>query len=305
MARAMQRLEALDRFSNYLSFAIPGYTSPGTTRNPDLLAHSHLDSQDHAHDSGDNHELNSSTCLAKPYSIPQNPSFHAIPVAALCDIYGATDFSMALDTFLKDPAIDLHPGSQYWNMSAVFEVYKRITLTLPYLPLCASESCHDVIRATPKIPANGHRKEVPAHFDTALAWHNISPGGPVPTRPKSIFELIAVRVRVIFKLPPELAKGNLPHPLAFVEYFTPFNPNDIASNSPFGLLRVKKSSRNHRQSVGIIPVTHLYQSCHLIPDGQVRIPADWDMGNVLDKCNHFFLNSYLRHHDFALLKGLY
>lgn len=46
------------------------------------------------------------------------------------------------------------------------------------------------------------------------------------------------------------------------------------------------------------------RTCHLIPRFGSKIDRTWTMDNVLDIAPAFYLNPYLRHHDFFLLRYL-
>lgn len=106
------------------------------------------------------------------------------------------------------------------------------------------------------------------------------------------------RVRVIFRLPEDY--GIFPHPLAYVDWYKPLQP-------PVANIRMHElslSSRNHRQNSSVIPITDILRSCHLIPlFGKVVNPT-WTSDRVLDQCKSFYLNPYLRHHDFYLFRYL-
>ena len=64
------------------------------------------------------------------------------------------------------------------------------------------------------------------------------------------------------------------------------------------------SSHNHRQRASVIPVTWIVRSCHLSPNFGRQISEAWSSSSVLDDARTFFLNPYLRHHDFYLLRYL-
>ncbi|KAJ7495100.1 hypothetical protein FB451DRAFT_999355, partial [Mycena latifolia] len=92
------------------------------------------------------------------------------------------------------------------------------------------------IRATPATLARGHAPGMRAHFDTALIVED-----PAGYRPSSgVQGLRIAQVRAIFMLPPQY--GTYPHPLAYIEWFTPFNQPDKTS----GMYTVHRSSRAHR-----------------------------------------------------------
>ncbi|KAI0071913.1 hypothetical protein K474DRAFT_1556721, partial [Panus rudis PR-1116 ss-1] len=50
-------------------------------------------------------------------------------------------------------------------------------------------------------------------------------------------------------------------PLVCVEWFTQFRTRDDVT----GMFSVKPSSRNHCPRTSVIPLSHIFRSCHLIP----------------------------------------
>ncbi len=70
------------------------------------------------------------------------------------------------------------------------------------------------------------------------------------------------------------------------------------------MFKVSHSTRSFRRNASIIPVTQIIRSCHLLPTWGKRVDPMWTSKNVLDKCTHFFVNPYLRHHNFVLFKYL-
>ena len=90
------------------------------------------------------------------------------------------------------------------------------------------------------------------------------------------------------------------HPVAYVEWFTPFRQPDPET----GMFKVSHSTRAHRRCASIISLTQIERSCHLLPIWGKRVDSTWTSKNVLDQCTRFYVNPYLRHHDFVLLKYL-
>jgi len=69
------------------------------------------------------------------------------------------------------------------------------------------------------------------------------------------------------------------------------------------MYKVSMSTRDGGYAnASIIPITHIVRSCHLIPAFGDRIDYSWTQDNVLKKSLDFFLNPYLRHLDFFLLR---
>ena len=114
--------------------------------------------------------------------------------------------------------------------------------------------------------------------------------------------LRVARVRAIFTLPAtyDAAIFNIHDPLAYVEWFTPFQVVDPAT----GMYVVSHSTRQHRRFASIISITDIVRTCHLIPVWGKRIDPSWTSDTVLDRCTKFFVNPYLRHHDFVLFRYL-
>lgn len=113
-------------------------------------------------------------------------------------------------------------------------------------------------------------------------------------------DLAVGQVQAIFRAPTdwlELA----PHPLAYIEWFTPLNVYD----DKIGMYSIAPSmSRRFRQhrSVSIVPVTDVVRSCHLIPQWGRSIDPTWSQDNIYEVCKKFYLNPYLQHSDFVLLR---
>ena len=98
----------------------------------------------------------------------------------------------------------------------------------------------------------------------------------------------------IFTLPPEY--GSFPDPLLYVEWFTYFGTID----KDIGMHIIGHSTRNHHRRAEIIPVSNVLCTCHLIPRFGKVIDPRWHMDNILDEKIKFYVNLYLRHHDFIL-----
>jgi len=103
---------------------------------------------------------------------------------------------------------------------------------------------------------------------------------------------------MIFRLP--AMYGIYQHPLAYVYWFKSFT-----SPAPdIEMYHLSLSSHNHRQRASIIPITQIVRSCHLIPAFGKEVDLQWASESVLENATHFYLNPYLRHHDFFLFRYL-
>lgn len=102
---------------------------------------------------------------------------------------------------------------------------------------------------------------------------------------------------MVFRLPQEL--GSYPTPLAYVEWFRGFTAEDPT----VGMYRISRSTRNGGQAnTAIVPIDRIARSCHLLPVFGDEIDPSWKQHNIYGKCPDFFLNPYLRHLDFTLLR---
>jgi hypothetical protein len=70
------------------------------------------------------------------------------------------------------------------------------------------------------------------------------------------------------------------------------------------MFQISRSTRNHRQRATVIPVTQIVRSCHLIPNFGRSASTTWESHTALNEATNFYLNPYLRHHDFYLLHHL-
>ena len=105
-------------------------------------------------------------------------------------------------------------------------------------------------------------------------------------------------VRVLFKLP-ELYRIQTSHPLAYIEWFTPFGAQTDPSS---GLYSITRSTRQHRPYAEIIEVTRIVRNCHVVPKfGRLKDPT-WTSENVTDLCNSFFVNHHIDLHMFCMIQ---
>ncbi|CAL1711793.1 unnamed protein product [Somion occarium] len=154
-----------------------------------------------------------------------------------------------------------------------YEVYKQVKIEKLPNEFVGDITRFDRIRAVPMTAAKGRTRPVPAQFATALVIHDRELfKGRISG---SLEGLRAARVRVIFKLPPQF--GDLPHPLAYVEWYTAFNRVDTTT----------------------VGVDQIYGACHLVPKFGSQIDRKWTVENVLNAATQFFVNPYLSIHTFA------
>lgn len=83
--------------------------------------------------------------------------------------YGAPDFLDSLTCFLQKHNV---PGSASVTEFDHFDLYSSISFLLPSQPHIANSKRISRIRASPQCAREGHRKNRPQHFDTALIVEN-------------------------------------------------------------------------------------------------------------------------------------
>ncbi|TBU39711.1 hypothetical protein BD309DRAFT_871747, partial [Dichomitus squalens] len=78
-------------------------------------------------------------------------------------------------------------------------------------------------------------------------------------------------------------------PLAYVEWFTPFQVVDPIT----GMNVVTPSTRSHRRYATVIPVTDIVCSCHLISNWGRVMNRRTVSSTALETHNKFYVNPYL------------
>ncbi|KAJ7884834.1 hypothetical protein B0H14DRAFT_3740916, partial [Mycena olivaceomarginata] len=107
------------------------------------------------------------------------------------------------------------------------------------------------LRAIPTVPPKGRHLGSPAIFDTVPIVDD--PSRYVPS--SGIHGLRPAQIRTVFKLPPQF--GSFPHPLAYVERFTPLNRPDPVS----GMYTTHRSTAAHRRRASVGSVEDLIRAC--------------------------------------------
>ncbi|KAJ7053548.1 hypothetical protein C8F01DRAFT_996513 [Mycena amicta] len=278
----LTRREAIRRRAAYLQWAVPGYIAPVAQLEP-----SEDDEQD-----GDERapELNDAAIAAAAAAAVAAAA--AASAAAARAEFGAQAFLRHLETFLRAQLIF---PADFNSIHAKFPVYNRITVAIPPVVQVSKLPILDSIRATRAAASVGLKKAVVAHFDTVLARKE-QPAKPV--KRLSLDGLFAGRVRAIFALPIEY--GRFETPLAYIEWFTPLTRRDDV----LGMFKLSPASQNQHRRASIIPATLINRSCHLIPRFPRQITSDFDSETALDRAKNLYLNPYLRHIDFVLLRGV-
>ncbi|KAN0107496.1 hypothetical protein V8E52_010091 [Russula decolorans] len=264
MTRWLTRQEKIHHFAAYLQWAVPGYSVATPTESEPLEQ--------------------ASKC---GYSIAKMPSYLNIPLKTVQDDFGADNIIPCIETYLRRLG---RPVPHVAN--PMFSLFKRMYVWIPAAPQVSNKPTKDTIIATRPEGARGIRKKtIPGQFSTILVQESEC------TSNNPLDGLTVARVRAIFKLP--VAFGDHPEPLAYVEWFTPLSTED----TDIGMYVIGASTRNRRRRTSVVPVSKLQHSCHLIPRlGKGHIDPTWHSANILDQDIKFYVNCYLWHVDFILLR---
>jgi len=282
----LTRQEAVQRFCAYLQWAVPNYRA-------EVI--SEVDEPVDDNQNGDEDEEEKTIPMAS-HTIAKKPPLPNVSVASISNDYGAQDFLFELDDYLR--ASNMTP-STLPTVESRFPVYKQVTTYLPFVPEATSstvpirDTIHAVKAQPGKVTSSGIKHATHGRFSTVLVREHPPADGKGP-----LDGLRVAQVRLIFNLPQEF--GSTLHPLAYVHWYTPFR----TFNEDLKMFQITRSTRNHRQRASIIPVTQIVRSCHLIPNFGRAVITTWDSHSALDEAPSFFVNPYLRHHDFYLFRHL-
>ncbi|KAI5886664.1 uncharacterized protein SCHCODRAFT_02517285 [Schizophyllum commune H4-8] len=323
MTKWLARQEAVWRFDTYLLWAMPGYDALRGDSPNDHDDDEDVDGDDdeeggedmrsRAMEGGDLEVEPGAATMGEDgedeemfdeenYAVAKTAAFPRLSLASIFRDYDVDELAFHLLGFLDNEGITPLRTDLGLDSPIRFPVYKQVSLKLQHLPEAASESIDDKVLAMPPKPRRVSKmgvvaQESPAQFSTVLVRERAAKedGGPLDG-------LTPARVRLLFKLPNAI--GSYPHPLAYVDFYTPLS-DSAAYNTDLGMFRIKRATRQGVQHSAVIPVTNIVRSCHLIPQFKRSVDRTWTATNVLDEAPHFYLNPYLRHHDFYLLRYLY
>ncbi|KAJ7214180.1 hypothetical protein B0H12DRAFT_1242211 [Mycena haematopus] len=186
------------------------------------------------------------------YSIAKSPAIENVSVAYLQTTHGADDIIPALTLFLQKhfTSSPVTPG-----LYDRFDIFNQISIHLPRNRYLSDHPLKNRIRAIAAVPPKGRKPGSPAIFDTALVIED--PSQYIPS--SGITGLRPAQIRVIFKLPPQF--GAYPHPLAYVEWFTPLNRPDPITD----MFTTHRSTRARRRNAAVISVEHIMrQLCFML-----------------------------------------
>ncbi|QRW03214.1 hypothetical protein RhiLY_02213 [Ceratobasidium sp. AG-Ba] len=188
--------------------------------------------------------------------------------------HGATDLVSALHTFLNEHGSRKLPTNFLPTAYHEYPLWHRLYLRHDALPFDPEWPRRDVVRSR---PASGDQE---SSFDVALALeHRERPG---------LHRYRAVRVRAIFALPRGFEEL-YPHPLVYVELFTPFSH----AISPYHAMHsLSQLRRLGKRCTAVLPALDLAAACHLAPD-LTRLDIDLSsFPDMLDTSLYFWLNHY-------------
>lgn len=85
-----------------------------------------------------------------------------------------------------------------------------------------------------------------------------------------------------------------------------YKPFCATPASDTGFYSLALSTRSQQQHSAVIPASDILRTCHLIPvfGRRQAVSLGWTSDRVLEQASSFYLNPYLRHYDFYLLRFL-
>ncbi|KAJ6559359.1 hypothetical protein DFH09DRAFT_921717 [Mycena vulgaris] len=299
----LQRQEAVDRFTAYLAWCKDSLDlRPYSTIPPPPPPPPTAETADIDRIVPPTPPISAAVLPAIPtYKIAKShPSeLRSIPLSSIVDSAGinARQFLPAVATFLqKHVNAPSHFVPQAFDR---FDLYKRMTFTLPSIREISDLKLRNVVRASPPVAAvpgtrnHGER----AYQDFAL----VRTGEPnAVTHGTALEGLRVAQVRVLFKFPGYYpAPFNTAKPLAYVEWFTPFSRPEPSSN----LFVVRRSTRQQRPYAELIDLDRIVRNCYLIPrSGVGTTDRRWTSEAVTELCPAFYFNPHLDIHTFCMIK---
>lgn len=150
----LRRQESVDRFTAYLLW-----------RNRRATSTPHPEPSSDEITIGNPDRASTTPPTTHHVAINHPKSLQNIPAKTLIEDHGASQFLPALRTFLHAHGSPIFPKA-----FDTFNLYKRVTTTLPEIVETHSGTVKNVIRASPPstMPKERHRKVESAHFDFAL-----------------------------------------------------------------------------------------------------------------------------------------
>lgn len=301
------RHESVRKFTAYLQWSVEDYVPggrKGSQGDPfDLDSDQRIEGE--IDDCLDQTELPSSDRISLRHHTAVNPPL-TMTLDDMKSKLKVHHFDQALERFLRPRS--LHPFLQQAINDAYYPIFKQFTISIPSPPQVTSEPfIHDVVLAREgqsgstilakpdlRIDEDSHIKwwDIKGTFEHRATYHAERCLQIIP-------DLRAAQVHAIFKLPEDL--GEYSTPLAYVQWFRNFGDQ----NEPIGMYSVSPSTRGGGYgNTSIIPITHIARSCHLIPVFGETMDRSLTQETALKNSPAVFLNPYLRHIDFFLLRYL-
>jgi hypothetical protein len=208
-------------------------------------------------------------------------------------VYNIAGFLPALTSFIRTRC---GRPSIFPTAHDHFDCFNRVHIFLPAQPWVASSPQHTkmIVRASPSRPSNNPRRPAmqPARFDAAFVLEDPATN-TFPNPPVHI-----ARIRVIFQLPPHLSLS--PHPLAYVEWYTPLGLIDPTTQ----MYHVSRATRNRQPHSAVICITQILRGCHLIPQFPRNMNDEWTQEKSLDIATRFWVNTYVDISTFVATKHI-
>ncbi|KAI0354674.1 hypothetical protein OH77DRAFT_1404497 [Trametes cingulata] len=245
------------------------------------------------------------------YAIADKPARAREAVAYLIQQHGAIDFTSCLNDYLvrlatshaPDPAAASLARKRHLPIHDLtrLPVFHRFDILLPRVRQVTTSPLLDTIHASPSRPAQGTKPAVPTKFSTVLVDEAPSGRRTRFSAEEPLKNLRVAQVRAIFQLPASHRNVTASsEPLAYVEWFTRLQVYD----DTVGMYSVARSTRQSRRNASVIPITAIVRTCHLVPVFGHAVDPRWTPETALESAPRFFVNPYVRHHDFVLFRLL-
>jgi hypothetical protein len=163
----LARHEAIDIFTEYLRWSIPGYN---TETNP-LDEGTVINNDDSPGENNPPEPPVTGRSDEVSYSVAVRPPFPKTSIDTIVNIFHAPDFLYCLHAFLRQQDILPMNFDSIAPTIVNVPVFKRLNLRIPNLPEVSTEGSptRDVVRACAPTPEKGLKKGAPEIFDTVFA----------------------------------------------------------------------------------------------------------------------------------------
>jgi hypothetical protein len=312
----LRRQESVHKFGSYLQWAVPGYLAPITSadssddEDEDLEDAPGQDLPEDSDDKGELEEVATSKESSKPtYLVAKKPGFPSLTAQVITTDFKAPDFLDNLADFLHSKSIIPHLVP---TNSSTFPVYKKLSLTLPVIAEVGSGDTRDTIRAVKGQPLRmtpkGVRAEKAGQFDTVLA--RLRPKQADECATGGNFSLLSQRAYTEINF-----QDFVSHVFASSSVFPLISGNSqnqsptltgLSPSAAGGWARNASSVSFLTKSPAEVIYYRHFRHHTFLPFASSLRPHSprWTPENVLDLCESFYLNPYIRHHDFYLFRYL-